>query len=148
MSSSYQSLKPRTIALVEDSQDDYEAFERMLRNVSPGTPMIRFETGRELLEADLPERPLVVLLDLNLPEESGLRVLHRLRTHPDWRTVPVIVFSGSDWHEDVEAAYTGGAAGYLVKPFEPEGLREQIVTMMKWWAATVAVPPARPIAKT
>ncbi len=141
----YPSLKPRTIALVEDSQDDYEAFERMLRRVAPETPMLRFETGRELLEAALPERPLVVLLDLNLPEESGLRVLRRLRTHPDWRTVPVVVFSGSDWHEDVAAAYTGGAAGYLVKPFEPEGLREQIETMMQWWSDTVEVPPARPV---
>jgi DNA-binding response OmpR family regulator len=145
MMPTYPSLKPRTIALVEDSQDDYEAFERMLRRVAPETPMLRFETGRELLEAALPERPLVVLLDLNLPEESGLRVLRRLRTHPDWRTVPVVVFSGSDWHEDVAAAYTGGAAGYLVKPFEPEGLREQIETMMQWWSDTVEVPPARPV---
>jgi CheY-like chemotaxis protein len=138
--------KPRKIAIVEDSADDYEAFARVLQKVAPTTPMVRFETGRELLEAALPERPLFVLLDLNLPEESGLRVLHRLRMDPHWRAVPVVVFSGSDWHEDVAAAYIGGAAGYLVKPFEPAALREQVTTLMQWWAETVELPPARAIA--
>lgn len=67
--------------------------------------------GVDLFEQNPPE---VVLLDLNLPEMSGLDVLQTLNRHP--ANVPVIVISGSGVMNDVVQALRYGASDYLVKP--------------------------------
>jgi CheY-like chemotaxis protein len=130
------------IVVVEDMDEDFEALTRALRKVAPGTELVRFTSGRELLDTTPDRAPLLVLLDLNLPEENGLRVIHRLRTHPDWRSVPVVILSGSTRPEDIAAAYTAGAAGYLVKPFDPADLVRQMHALWTWWAETVQAPPS------
>jgi two-component system response regulator len=129
------------IVVVEDSDEDYEALTRAVEKVAPGTEVLRFTSGRMLFERELDRPPLVLILDLNLPEENGLRIIHRLRTHPDWRRVPVVILSGSTWPEDVAAAYTAGAAGYLVKPFDPADLVRQMRALWTWWGETVQPPP-------
>jgi CheY-like chemotaxis protein len=98
------------IIMVDDSDEDHEALARALGRVAPDCTLTRFERSRDLFEHSLKTVPLVVLLDLNLPEENGLRVLHRLRSHATWRVIPVVIYSGSKRPQDVAAAYAGGAA--------------------------------------
>lgn len=130
------------IIMVDDSDEDFEALARALGRVAPDCELKRYESGHDLFAHALNKIPLIVLLDLNLPEENGLRVLHRLRSHANWRVVPVVIYSGSKRPEDVAAAYSGGAAGYLLKSFDPNDLLPQVRALWAWWAETVQPPRA------
>jgi DNA-binding response OmpR family regulator len=131
----------RQIVVVEDSDEDFESLQRAFGKVAAQVELVRHRTGRDLFAQQPPTMPLLVVLDLNLPGENGIRILHRLRSHADWRTTPAIVFSGSARRDDVAAAYAGGAAGYLVKPFDPAGLVTQVTALWAWWGQTVQPPP-------
>jgi len=60
--------------------------------------------------------PRLILLDLRLPRVHGLDVLRRLREHPQGKTIPVIVFTGSDEEQDRLEAARLGVDGYIQKP--------------------------------
>jgi DNA-binding response OmpR family regulator len=132
----------KQIIMVDDSDEDHEALARALGKVAPNCTLTRFEGSRDLFEHSPSPVPLIVLLDLNLPGENGLRVLHRLRGHIAWRVVPVVIYSGSRRPEDVAAAYAGGAAGYFLKRFDPAELLPQVGALWTWWAETVQPPRA------
>lgn len=59
---------------------------------------------------------LVVLLDINMPDISGLDVLQQLRSDERFRDVPVLMLCTSDDARDMMASYDVGADGYLTKP--------------------------------
>jgi two-component system KDP operon response regulator KdpE len=71
-------------------------------------------TAFEGLQGLQSAKPDVVLLDLNLPDMSGLEALKRLR---EWSTVPVIIVSVRDSEADIVALLNAGADDYIVKPF-------------------------------
>ena len=77
--------------------------------------------------------PSLVLLDLRLPEVSGLEVLRWMRDQPELAKMPVLVFSSSDQDADVDAAYRLGANGYIVKPSAPAELVEIVRRVKKYW---------------
>jgi len=62
-----------------------------------------------------PETDLV-LLDLNLPRMDGREVLRRVKSHPEWKSIPVVVLTSSSAPSDLRACEVGGAEGYLLKP--------------------------------
>ena len=72
------------------------------------------EDGRKAVAAFLARTPDIVLLDLMLPELSGLDVLRRIRSESE---VPVIVLSAKDAESDVVTALELGADDYLTKPY-------------------------------
>ena len=77
------------------------------------------------LEAVRTLQPDLVLLDIYLPDASGLEVLRRLRERPSG-SVDVIVISAARDVESVRRALHGGVFSYLVKPFEIESLRQRL----------------------
>ena len=81
-------------------------------------------TGAAALESVAALQPDLVLLDVYLPDISGIEVLRRLReTHPD---VDVLVISAAKEADTVRTALRGGVVNYLLKPFDQEALRERI----------------------
>lgn len=62
------------------------------------------------------EFPELVLLDMKMPQATGLDVLNWIRSHSNLKHLPVFVLSGSDFKDDVHLAYDRGADFYLVKP--------------------------------
>ena len=71
-------------------------------------------TGQEGLALAAQHQPAVVVLDLGLPELSGLEVLRRLR---EWSNVPVVILSVQDAEADKVSALDSGADDYVTKPF-------------------------------
>ncbi len=68
--------------------------------------------------------PDMILLDLLLPERSGLDVLNDLKSQPETRTIPVVVMSGhTDWLQERDG---GGADGAVRKPFEDRSLLREV----------------------
>jgi DNA-binding response OmpR family regulator len=63
-----------------------------------------------------------VLLDLRLPQVSGIEVLAALRQQPNWADTPVLVLSALDTGSEVASVLAAGANDYMSKPFNPEEL--------------------------
>lgn len=74
--------------------------------------------------------PDVIAMDVVLPDVIGLELLGRLREHPVYKNVPIIVMTGKVEHDDVVAALAYGASGYMTKPFKPEALVESVKAVL------------------
>jgi two-component system KDP operon response regulator KdpE len=96
--------------------DDEAAVRRFLRNLLEGAGFTIFEAGSggEALEALKKKHPDVILLDLRLPDMSGVEVLRVMR---EWSKVPVVMLSVQNQETDIVAALDAGADDYLSKPF-------------------------------
>lgn len=114
------------VLYVEDEEDDVffmrNAFKRLgyddrFHAVKDGDCAISYLAGREAY-ADRTHHPLpsVLVLDLNLPIRSGFEVLEWLRGQPEFKTLPVVIFSSSGRVEDRQRAEQLGATAYMLKP--------------------------------
>jgi len=76
--------------------------------------------------------PSLMLVDINLPDGSGFSVVEHARRRFDRRTLPVVVFSGSENPADVQTAYEIGANIYMTKPMSFEQYRHQIAGLCRF----------------
>ena len=72
----------------------------------------------------------VIAMDTVLPDTIGLELLGRLREHPVYKSVPIIVITAKTEHDDVVAALAYGASGYMTKPFKPEALVDGVQAVL------------------
>lgn len=93
-----------------------------------GYRVIHSETGRGALEAAGREQPLLVILDLMLPDMSGEEVLQELREMGDF---PVIVLTAKSAPEERIAGFALGADDYVTKPFNPRELVYRVKAVLK-----------------
>jgi two-component system, OmpR family, KDP operon response regulator KdpE len=105
--------------------DDEVQIRRLLEiNLSAnGYNVVEAHDGKGGLVAAATHNPMLILLDLGLPDEDGLSVLKKLK---EWFTNPVIVLSVRNSEEDIVAALDGGATDYLTKPFRTGELLARI----------------------
>jgi two-component system KDP operon response regulator KdpE len=105
--------------------DDEAAIRRLLR-VSlegDGYHVLEAASGNEGLQLAANHKPDVILLDLSLPDLTGLDVLKRIR---EWSRTPVIVLTVRDAEEEKIALLDAGADDYVTKPFSPPELLARI----------------------
>ena len=60
--------------------------------------------------------PDLIVVDLNLPILGGRKILNLVKTHPEWRSIPVVVLSSSSLQEDIDDCLELGAERYFTKP--------------------------------
>jgi CheY-like chemotaxis protein len=72
----------------------------------------------------------VIAMDTELPDVIGLELLGRLREHPAYKSVPIIVMTSKADHDDIVAALAYGASGFMTKPFKPEKLVESVQAVL------------------
>lgn len=133
---------------IEDSPADArlleEGFSDELRThlhwVSDGAEALNF-LKQEPPHADAP-RPDLVVLDLNLPNKSGIEVLESIKTDEKLTVIPVVVLSSSDSPSDIEEAYRHHANAYLVKPMDIDAF-ESIAEQLEAFWLHAAKPPYR-----
>jgi len=77
-------------------------------------------------ELDRQPPPDVIVMDVVLPELVGLELLGKLREHPTFKSVPIIIVTAQAQHDDIVAALVYGATGYMTKPCKPELLLESV----------------------
>ncbi len=129
-----RALQP--LAVVEDSDEDFEALSRVLRETTSRAGVKRYVSGEDALAGLLEggdTRPALIILDLNLPGIRGMEVLAALKGDSRIRMVPVVVLSGSSREEDVDAAYAAGANAYLSKPLDYAQLRQTVLSLHEFW---------------
>jgi CheY-like chemotaxis protein len=136
---------PLHIVLIEDDLIDAEAVRRSFGRLGLAHALhhaLTVETGVELvgeLHADGHAR-LVVLLDLNLPGEDGHAGLQRLIHDPQTAMVPVLILTTSEDARDRHRAFTGGAAGYFVKPLDSLTLDRILLAIHDYWSVSCFPP--------
>lgn len=89
--------------------------------------------------------PDLILLDVNLPDADGFDILTRMRQHPVLKSMPVIMLTAEATREAVLKGLSGGADGYVTKPFEPDILVTAVRTVlgMDAPAAEMTLPGGR-----
>ncbi len=112
------------ILIVEDDASMRALLEKLLN--LQGFPVRLAADGDQFKQAMRPPLPRLVLLDIELPRVSGLRILSALRQHPQTAGVPVIMVTGRNDSKDLAQALSLGADGYLTKPLTPSLLRSVI----------------------
>jgi CheY-like chemotaxis protein len=105
------------VLYVEDSEPNFRLIESILED-RPGTDVAWAATGKKGLEMARTQNPQLVLLDLDLPDIHGSKVLAGLQAQPETAQTPVIVISADATPSQIERMLTAGARNYLTKPFE------------------------------
>lgn len=103
-----------TILLVDDNPDCRQIFGLYLRNM--GYELIEAKTGNEGIEQAKSARPNLIILDLGLPDMSGLQVLALLKQDSTTAAIPVVVQTAWAMDNIRTKALQAGAAAFLVKP--------------------------------
>lgn len=79
----------------------------------------------EVLEKEAPNIAMVVL-DWNMPVMDGLTCLKKIKKHPEWKKIPVMMLTTESQAEKIATALREGASNYLTKPFTQEELIEKV----------------------
>lgn len=112
------------VVLAEDNVGDVVMVREALTHNSVDAEIVRYKDGEEMfqyiddLDAGKIPCPDLVLLDLNLPRQSGHAILARLRKSKVCRHVPVIIVTSSKAESDREETSRLGASEYFVKPID------------------------------
>lgn len=138
------------LLVVEDSNEDFEALQRLLQRSPLTVPVQRCINGDQALaflcrtghyssrEGAL--RPGLIVLDLNLPGTDGREVLRRIKQNENLRTIPVVVFTTSNDPRDIEDCYQYGANSYIIKPINFAQLKRGIQTLLDYWFEVTTLP--------
>jgi len=128
------------VLVAEDDEDIRLLIEIKLSQI--GLSVESVGDGEAALNAARRSTPDLVLLDVRMPGVDGFEVCRRLRAMAQFEAVPIVMITGltADYH-----AVTGlraGATEYLVKPFSPRELAQQVVAAMHRHSPTLPLPPA------
>jgi signal transduction histidine kinase/CheY-like chemotaxis protein len=108
---------PKTLVYIEDNLSNLKLIERILAQ-RPGIKLLAAMQGQLGLDLIREHSPDLVLLDLNLPDISGQKVLAALRAAPETRALPVIIISADASPGQVERVLAAGAQAFLTKPLD------------------------------
>lgn len=121
-----------TILIAEDDDGHAELVMEHLQEAGVSCPIVRFRDGQEVLDFLLPaggpgpDRPCLLLLDINMPRLDGIAVLKRLKGEPATRSIPVIMLTTTDDPVEVAACYRLGCNFYITKPVGFEAFAETL----------------------
>jgi two-component system phosphate regulon response regulator PhoB len=130
-----------TVLAIEDDQDILSILEYHLRREP--YRVLAARDGSSGLQVAQSARPDLILLDLMLPELSGLEVLKRLRAHDRTRSIPVIILTARTDETDRVLGFELGADDYVTKPFSPRELILRVRSVLRRHEAEEAGQPAR-----
>ena len=104
----------KKVVIVEDEPDTAEMFAEMMR--LSGYQVYKSYGGVAALALIDEHKPDAVVLDVMMPDLSGLDVLRQMRQNPEMADIPVVVASAKSLPTDIQAGLDAGASVYLTKP--------------------------------
>ncbi|MGH9788450.1 MAG: response regulator [Candidatus Acidiferrales bacterium] len=117
------------ILLVEDDPD-IQKVVRMSLKLRGVKDILVAEDGEECLAVVAGLKPDVILLDVMMPKLDGYQTCRRLKANPETRDIPVIFLTAKAQQFEITRGLEEGACGYLLKPFDPMTLHDQIVALL------------------
>lgn len=133
------------ILLVEDELADVEFTQYALDRGSLAHDLTVSPTGGSALDhiydtQGTDDFPDLVLLDVNLPDMTGMEVVAAIRSDPMTASLPVIVLSTSNYAADVESAYAAHANAYVQKPARLAGFEDLVRSIEQFWFDQAILP--------
>lgn len=138
------------ILLAEDREEDAELLKLAFRQAAITNPVVVVRNGDEVLSyllgmgkyEDSP-LPILLLLDLKMPNRNGFEALQWIREHPTLKLLRIIVMTVSESIYDVNRAYRIGANSFLIKTSDVVEMIEQAKQIKAHWIDTPAPEIAR-----
>jgi two-component system, response regulator len=146
------SRQTRELLLVEDSEDDADLTLRAFRSAGMDCKIVLVRDGTQALDyvfarggwADRNPTllPFLILLDLKMPNASGLDVLREIRQNPQTRPIPIVVMSCSTEQTDIVSSYEHGANSYIRKPVDFMEFAKAVELIGRYWLSLNQSPLA------
>lgn len=133
----------KVVAFVDDDRKDLYIAEKASRKFSEVLDFRTFPDGDSLIDYVMNSNgdiPILVLLDLRMPEKNGHCVLQELRTVHNKKSIPIVIFTTSRDPSDVKKSYDYGANSYIVKPSSWEETKKTIETVIEYWTRYSVIP--------
>lgn len=131
------------ILFVEDGIDDAlltiralkkNGFANSLHHVSDGAEALDFIYCRgNYTSRNRHDKPKLILLDLKMPKITGMEVLQKLKSDPEFCSIPVVILTSSKEDPDIQKCYALGANSYIAKPVEIDNFFEVIKEIGMYW---------------
>jgi two-component system cell cycle response regulator DivK len=118
-----------TILYIEDNPMNMRLVRKMLK--MGGYDMIEAVNGLDGLAMAEQERPMLILLDINLPDIDGTEVTAQLKANSELRHIPVIAVTANAMSGDRERFLEAGCDGYISKPLSKETLLETVAELLE-----------------
>lgn len=123
-------MEIQKILLVEDDEDIQRVAVMALR-FKGGWEVLVASNGEEGLERAASDQPDVILLDAMMPKMDGLEMCRRLKADTDLAGIPVIFLTARSQQAEIDEGLEAGAVSYLMKPFDPMTLADEIRRIVK-----------------
>ncbi len=144
---------PVTIVLADDDDGHATLVRRILERAGLTNKLIRVHNGQQALDlmrgddryvGELPDGPILLVLDVKMPLVDGTEVLRQVKTDPDLSCIPVFMFTTTDDPREVEKCYQLGCNLYITKPVGDEAFVDAI-NRLGHFLQIVRVPDPRVI---
>ena len=130
------------IIIIEDDSDDQELLAEVFNKLNYGNKIIFFSDGEKALEYlnTSPERPFLILSDINLPKLDGIALRRKLKTDERLsnKCIPYLFFSTAINQQTVIDAYSQSVQGFFVKQASMVELEKTISAIMEYWRRCAA----------
>ena len=114
----------KTVIIVDDEPDTAEMFAEMMR--VGGYRVVKVSRGSHATQIISAEKPDIVILDVMMPDISGLEVLRFMRREPSLKKIPVILVSAKSMPTDIKVGMNAGASRYFTKPVSFPDLKKAV----------------------
>jgi len=131
------------ILFAEDSIDDAtltiraltkSGFTNKLLHVKDGAEALDYMYCRGIYAGRNPKKhPKLLLLDLKMPKVTGMEVLEKVKSDPDFKSIPAVILTSSQEDPDIAKCYALGANSYIVKPVDSNNFFNAIKEMGMYW---------------
>ena len=116
--------------IVDDDDDMNQAIGLMLKMLD--CEVMAFRSARSTVQSLLTgKRPDLLILDINMPDVSGMDLLEFLRRRKEWKDLPIIMLSSDASDSTIDKAMRMGADAYVIKPATIEELEKAMATAMQ-----------------
>ncbi len=141
---------PVTIIMVEDDEGHARLIEKNIRRAGVTNEIVPFRDGTSALSyllgpdgsgRDNAGKPLLVLLDLNLPDMTGVDILKVVKENEHLKRAPVVVLTTTDDQREIQRCYDLGCNVYITKPVNYEGFSNAI-RQLGLFFSVIQVPDA------
>lgn len=119
----------KRILYIEDNPDNRTLVQRVLN--AEGYDVVTANDGNEGLERAAAERPLLILVDINMPDIDGYTVTAKLRQLAHLKHVPIIALTANVMKGDREKTLAAGCDGYIQKPIDVDQLPSQLARFIE-----------------
>jgi CheY-like chemotaxis protein len=122
------------ILIAEDERDIRELISFTLQFA--GYEVLLATNGAEAVEQAVESHPDLILMDVRMPRMTGYQACEALKELPETRDIPVIFLSAKGQESEIQQGMGVGAIDYILKPFAPDDLIEQVKRVLEELSAT------------